>query len=257
MGTTIKGVTFDLWDTMIDDDSDEPRRAALGLRSKRQERRHLLWAALNKESPIDQAEVARACDHADAAFAVAWKEQAVTWPVGERLGVALRRLGRRLSAAEFAAVVLAHEEMEIAVPPDPVADVAEALDRLAGRYRLGVASDAIVSPGRSLRRLLEGHGLARYFSGFAFSDEVGHAKPHRAMFESAARQMGCEIAEMVHVGDREHNDVKGPRALGMKAVLFTGARDADLGATTADAVCARHADLPEVIDRLAGCTEDG
>ncbi len=253
MGTTIKAVTFDLWDTMIDDDSDEPKRAALGLRSKRQERRHLLWAALNKDSPIDQAEVARACDRADAAFAVAWKEQAVTWPVAMRLGVALRQLGRSLSEAEFAAIVRAHEEMEIAVPPDPVAGVAEALDRLAGRYRLGVASDAIVSPGRCLRRLLDAHGLARYFSGFAFSDEVGHAKPHRAMFESAARQMGCEVAEMVHVGDREHNDVKGPRALGMKAVLFTGTRDADAAATTADAVCARHADLPQVIDRLAGC----
>ncbi len=253
MGTNIKAVTFDLWDTKIDDDSDEPRRAALGLRSKRQERRHLLWAALNKVSPIDQAEVARACDRADTAFAVAWKERAVTWPVGERLGVALRDLGRSLSKAEFAAVVRAHEEMEIAVPPDPVAGVAEALDRLAGRYRLGVASDAIVSPGRCLRRLLDAHGLARYFSGFAFSDEVGHAKPHRAMFESAARQMGCEIAEMVHVGDREHTDVEGPRALGMQAVLFTGVRDADVGATTADAVCARHADLPQVIDRLAGC----
>lgn len=253
MGTTIKGVTFDLWDTMIDDDSDEPKRAALGLRSKRDERRHLLWAALNRHAPVDRAEVDRACDRADAAFAVVWKEQAFTWPVGERIRVALQALGRTVPEAEFAALVRAQEEMEITVPPDPVPGVAEALARLAGRYRLGVASDAIVSPGRCLRRLLEGHGLARYFSGFAFSDEVGHAKPHRAMFESAARQMGCEIAEMIHVGDREHNDVKGPRALGMKAVLFTGARDADAAATTADAVCARHADLPAVIDRLAGC----
>ncbi|GIT27925.1 MAG: hypothetical protein CM1200mP41_39690 [Gammaproteobacteria bacterium] len=31
----IKAVTFDLWDTVIHDDSDEPKRAAQGLRSKK------------------------------------------------------------------------------------------------------------------------------------------------------------------------------------------------------------------------------
>ena len=35
----IKGVTFDLWDTMVRDESDEPVRAARGLRSKKAERR--------------------------------------------------------------------------------------------------------------------------------------------------------------------------------------------------------------------------
>jgi len=44
----IKAVTFDLWDTVIHDDSDEPKRAAQGLRSKKEERRFLLWEALNE-----------------------------------------------------------------------------------------------------------------------------------------------------------------------------------------------------------------
>ena len=38
----IKAVTFDLWDTMIHDDSDEAKRKAQGLRSKKTERRHHL-----------------------------------------------------------------------------------------------------------------------------------------------------------------------------------------------------------------------
>ena len=46
----IKGITFDLWDTMVRDDSDEPKRAAQGLRSKKAERRHLVWQALNEKS---------------------------------------------------------------------------------------------------------------------------------------------------------------------------------------------------------------
>ncbi|MDX1576607.1 MAG: hypothetical protein R3285_10465, partial [Kiloniellales bacterium] len=65
---TIKAVTFDLWDTMVDDDSDEPKRAAKGLRSKREERRHLVWSALNAIEPIDLSAVTLAYDTADAGF---------------------------------------------------------------------------------------------------------------------------------------------------------------------------------------------
>ena len=72
------------------------------------------------------------------------------------------------------------------------------------------------------------------------------------MFRSAASQLGVEVTEMVHVGDRDHNDVRGPQALGMKAVLFTAVSDADRNGTSADAVCDSHANLPGAIDALAG-----
>ena len=36
--------------------------------------------------------------------------------------------------------------------------------------------------------------------------------------------MGVGLEEMVHIGDRDHNDVKGPQKLGMKAILFTATR---------------------------------
>ena len=70
------------------------------------------------------------------------------------------------------------------------------------------------------------------------------------MFLSAAEQLGVELEAMVHIGDRDHNDVKGPQALGMKAVLFTGTRDNDKNNTSADAICTDHADLPTIIERL-------
>ena len=47
----IRAVTFDLWDTVVHDDSDEPKRKARGLRGKKAERRHLLWQALSKHGP--------------------------------------------------------------------------------------------------------------------------------------------------------------------------------------------------------------
>lgn len=247
----IKAVTFDLWDTIVYDDSDEPKRAALGLRSKKAERRHLLWRALNEIEPIDKARVELAYDVADAAFNHVWHDQFVTWTIAERLQVALAGLGRDLPTEAFARVVAAHEDMEVEISPDPIDGIAEALDDLSRRYKLCVVSDAIVTPGRGLRALLERHGLKRYFSGFAFSDEVGKSKPHRAMFDCAAEQLKVAVGEMVHIGDRDHNDIKGPQSLGMKAVLFTAARDRDKNATSADAICTRHHDLPGIIDRLA------
>ncbi|MBM3952187.1 MAG: HAD family hydrolase [Rhodospirillales bacterium] len=247
----IKAITFDLWDTIVHDDSDEPKRKERGLPTKRDHRRQLLWEALNRHAPIARATVDLAFDVADAAFNKVWREHSITWLIGERIQVALKGLGRTLPDADFAALVNALGRMEIDIPPDAIPGVKDALAELSRRYRLAIVSDAIVTPGANLRKLLELHGLREYFTGFAFSDEVGHSKPHRSMFEAAARQMGVALEEMVHVGDRDHNDVKGPQALGMKAVLFVATRDADRAKTSADAICESYRDLPATIDRLA------
>lgn len=251
MSARLKAITFDLWDTIVHDDSDEPKRKAKGLRTKKEERRHLLWDALNRVEPIPFERVKLAYDVGDAAFNKVWHDQHVTWTIGERLQVILKGLGRKLGDADLDRVVKAHEEMEVEIRPDLIPGITEALAALHGRYKTCIVSDAIVSPAHCLKRLLESYDLARHFDGFAFSDEVGHSKPHRSMFESAARQMGVDLREMVHIGDRDHNDVKGPQALGMRAILFTATRAADKDRTTADAICERHADLPAIVDRLA------
>jgi putative hydrolase of the HAD superfamily len=247
----IKAVTFDLWDTMVYDDSDEPKRAQRGLRSKRDERRHLMWAALNEIEPTDLETVVLAYDTADAGFNLVWKENHINWTVAQRLRVVLNGLGRALPDPIFAQVVAATGQMEVDLPPDPIEGIAEALAELSTRYKLAVVSDSIVTPGTGLRAILEGHGIKQYFSAFAFSDEVGHSKPHRSMFDRAADELRIRVDEIVHVGDRDHNDVKGPQALGAKAVLFTASRDVDKNRTSADAICASHSDLPAAIDRLA------
>jgi putative hydrolase of the HAD superfamily len=248
---TIKAVTFDLWDTIVDDDSDEPARAVRGLRSKRDERRHQVWSALSAVEPIDYDTVALAYDTTEAGFNVVWKECHINWTVDQRLRVVLKGLGRTMDDIAFAELVDAHGRMEVDVPPDPIPGIAEALEDLSQRYKLCIVSDAIVTPGTGLRDILEDHGLKKYFSGFAFSDEIGHSKPHRSMFDAAAEQLGIDVTELVHIGDRDHNDVKGPHALGAKAILFTATRPDDRDITTADAVCERHADLASIVDRLA------
>jgi putative hydrolase of the HAD superfamily len=251
VATTIEAITFDLWDTMICDETDEPKRKAQGLAPKPVARRELLHAALARHGDIDFATVATAYDVADAAFNKVWKGHSVTWTVAERLGVLLDGLGRSLPADEMAQVVETTENMEGDVPPDAVEGIRQALEILAGRYKLCVVSDALVSPGRVLRGMLRRHGLEDYFQGFVFSDEIECSKPDPRIFYSAAEQLGVDLTAMVHIGDRDHNDVKGPQALGMKAVLFTAVRAHDEKTTSADAICRHHDDLPGIIDGLA------
>ena len=130
-----------------------------------------------------------------------------------------------------------------------------AIEAIAARYPLAVVSDAIHSPGRCLREWLERHGLLRHFRAFAFSDEVGRSKPHPDMFHRAAAGLEVSVSERLHIGDREHNDVCGPHALDMKAILFTATRDRDRAGSNAAAVCARAGDLPDLVMRLAGAKE--
>ena len=248
---TLKAVTFDLWDTIVHDDSDEPKRAAQGLRSKREERRQLVWEALQAVAPTDPEAVRLAYDTADAAFNVVWKENHINWTVEQRLRVVLTGLGRSLPPDAMARLIERTGAMEVEISPDPIEGIGEALAALGARYKLAVVSDSIVTPGSGLRAILRKHGLEERFQGFAFSDEVGRSKPHRAMFDSAAAQLGVEVSEIVHIGDRDHNDVKGPQAIGAKAILFTGSRADDRERTSADAICEHHRDLPAIVDRLA------
>lgn len=60
------------------------------------------------------------------------------------------------------------------------------------------------------------------FSHVVSSCDVGHAKPHRAIFEEAARRLGLPLGAILHVGDRLELDVEGARGAGCGAVLYTG-----------------------------------
>jgi putative hydrolase of the HAD superfamily len=140
--------------------------------------------------------------------------------------------------------------MELSVRPDLAPGVHDALLALHGRYRLGVISDTIFSPGRTLRRILKEEDLLELFEAFAFSDEVGASKPDRKMFDTAADQLGIKPDQMLHVGDREKNDVEGPQAVGARAILVTVVKDRRSGPSKADAICSDYRELPRLVDSL-------
>lgn len=246
----IKAISFDLWDTVFVDDSDEPKRRERRMPPKLQARRNLVQSFVSKRGAISGEEVDAAYGAADAAFRKVWHENHITWTVSERLEIVLAGVGRTIDDEEFARLVKLHEEMELMVKPDLVPGVAQAIEALAARYTLVVISDAIFSPGWALRKLLEGYDLLDHFAGCVFSDELGRSKPAPDVFLRAAEIAGCGFDNLVHIGDREHNDVAGAHALGAKAVLFTGARDRGSADTEADAVCSDYAELPGIIEGL-------
>ncbi len=245
-------ITFDLWDTVIVDDSDEEMRAQMGLRPKREERIHVVWNAYRQHSSFAFEQIRHACVTVNDEFNRVWHDEFVTWTVPERLDRISAVLECGLPGEVLDDAVFKLENMEIEIPPRAMPGVREALEKISQMFSLGVVSDAIVTPGRNLRKWLELNGVLKYFSAFAFSDEVGYSKPHPSMFQSAARQLDVPVQNLVHVGDREHNDIRGAHALGMRAVLFTGSRSADAAETTADAVCNHCSELPTVLERLVG-----
>lgn len=243
----IGAVTFDLWDCMFCDETDEPKRAAAGLPSKPVARRQLLHEALERHEPIARERVDIAFNVGDAAFRKVWHEQFVTWTVAERLRVILEGLKRTLPDAEITAVTETIERMEYEYSPDPAPGVHEALERLHQRYKLAVVSDTVFTPGKYLRGILEKEGLLRHFDYFVFSDEAGRSKPHPSIFEKVAAHFQIDLADIVHIGDRPHNDLGGAHAVGARGVLLTVVKQRPLDGHVPDAVCDDYARLADVL----------
>jgi len=96
-------------------------------------------------------------------------------------------------------------------------EVVPALEALAARdLRLAVVSNW----DERLRPLLDRLGLSRYFECLVVSCEVGFTKPSPVIFEHALRRLGLPPESVLHVGDREQEDVVGALAAGLSARLI-------------------------------------
>ncbi|GIT77842.1 MAG: hypothetical protein Ct9H300mP32_2240 [Verrucomicrobiota bacterium] len=140
----------------------------------------------------------------------------------------------RIARRKFNAVVRGHEEMEGDIPPDPCRTRCRGSSAWARRYKLCIVSDAIVSPGSCLRRLLENHGLAKFLTDLP-SPTKSATEAHRRCSSRRRTARGRDKRNAAH-RDRDHNDVKGPQQLGMKAILLPP-RESGQDNTSADAIC--------------------
>ncbi|HOK10342.1 MAG TPA: HAD family hydrolase [Candidatus Hydrogenedens sp.] len=143
------------------------------------------------------------------------------------LGLELHDKDRKYLAEEFATAILVFQ-------PEPIENALEAVRYTAQFVPVGLISDTGISPGSSLKQLLEIHGFTEYITSYRFSDEEGVSKPQSVMFEKTAVELGVQPEELLHIGDLELTDIIGIKQLGGKACLFTGATMKYLGRTIAD-----------------------
>jgi putative hydrolase of the HAD superfamily len=130
---------------------------------------------------------------------------------------------------DFAAAVVERLGLEQRVE-DLAADHDE---RMGSSYRLtdGVRSalDDVRAAGWSFAiltngpvvaqtRKIEAAGLHELADAICISEEVGHSKPHRAMFDQAAQRAGATLEGAWMVGDNLDADIAGAQGVGARSV---------------------------------------
>ena len=89
-------------------------------------------------------------------------------------------------------------------------DVIPTFDALAPHFKLGLLSNGNTYPERC--------GLEGRFAFVVFSQDVQVEKPDPKIFQITAERAGCELSQMLHVGDSLTNDVAGSKNVGAPSV---------------------------------------
>lgn len=160
-------------------------------------------------------------------------------------------LPAKLPEAVMEALIDAYSRPALLVPPTIDDGALGALTALGGRgYTLAIVSNTMRTPGATLRKLLERHGLLRCFARTTFSDEVGVRKPDPGIFALTLRALGGAPETAVHVGDDTVLDVQGARAAGMRVIQVTSAVRPSPGAGGPDLTIPNLSALPAAIAAL-------
>ena len=152
---------------------------------------------------------------------------------GGRYDDAAQRAMMGMSAPEWSRFL--HEELDVPGTPEEIsADIVrlmearyrerlplipgarEAVERLAGRWPLGLASS---SNRQLIDAALEIAGLASCFKATVSSEEVAHGKPAPDVYLEAARRLGVDPTHCVAVED-SHGGIRSAKAAGMRVIAF-------------------------------------
>jgi HAD superfamily hydrolase (TIGR01509 family) len=155
-----------------------------------------------------------------------------------------REMVQQIHELEYRAIVSVRT-----VPPENL----ETLAALRARgLKLGLVSNAHFLPALMLEDF-ERLGLAQYMDAIVTSSQLGVRKPHPAIFERVLAELGVSPGEALFVGDKVREDVQGPKALGMRAVLTHQFRqeEFDGSGSVPDLVIGSLKELVPYIDGLA------
>lgn len=210
----IDTVTFDVWNTLLVHEfyDDRVKMARVGLMESALERAGFLFS---------RDDLLKAYEYSETCLCGLWKDERDASLDGH---VALFLDGLGLEADEYHKNIIRQPYADALLDFKPLivdgaADVLESLKKKG--FRIGLISNTGRTPGETIRLVLGGYGILKYFDSTVFSNEVGYIKPNRRIFERALSELGSEASKTVHVGDSVLLDVYGARAAGMSAILFS------------------------------------
>lgn len=218
---SVRAITFDFWGTLFRD-------------ARSEERQRLRLEAVMRTAQASEDAAMTALQETFREFYRSHLEDQRTLRPEDGVRMTFERLRTPLNpdiAEElthiFATAILTY-------PPEPIDWALDAVRAAAQRFPVGLISDTGISPGSSLRVLMDRHQFTEHFAALTFSDEVGVAKPQTPMFARTAEALGVAPAELLHIGDLEPTDIAGARNVGAKAALYAGVNDRYAGKTQAD-----------------------
>jgi putative hydrolase of the HAD superfamily len=138
-------------------------------------------------------------------------------------------------AAHLNQIYLKHRFEDIELYPD----VVPTFDILAPHFKLGLLSNGNTYPERC--------GLEGRFAFVVFSQDVQVVKPDPRIFHITAQRAGCELTEMLHVGDSLKNDVVGARNAGVPCVWLNREGIPNDTETQPDYEAASLSEIPAIV----------
>jgi FMN phosphatase YigB (HAD superfamily) len=101
-----------------------------------------------------------------------------------------------------------------------IAGAGTTLAKLALRYRLHIATNAVVSKREDIQLALERASLWQYISEIFCYTELGMRKDNPEFWAAVLSRLGVDASDVAMVGDSLEQDVIAPRAAGIFAVWF-------------------------------------
>jgi putative hydrolase of the HAD superfamily len=239
----IVAVTFDLWDTLIQErlgGSDKVARTRID---------HIA-SVLSDRGIVFEAE------DFESAYAETGEFLQMTWikkrdmPVRDHVLFMLNslddRLISKLASEDLAEIERIYAESILDRPPALLSGANRVLRSIKEKgYRMGLISNTGRTPGSVLRVMMSRMGILDYFDATTFSNETLVRKPSEGIFRTTLDRLKAIPKDAVHVGDDANSDIAGARSIGMHAIHLVA--DGKFPSKVADA---HVKSLDQVIDRI-------
>lgn len=203
-----QALTFDLWNTLLD--------PGVSLKNIRIEQLGLYLSQRGFLRPYDR--IADQYKLAAEYFGRTWQNEHRNVEIRELVRMILKGLDVPENPSAILDLTSQFEEAILINPPGLLDNATAVLQALSRHGRLGLVCDTGLTPGRILRKVLDQHGILKYFTCTIFSDEVGVTKPEPIGFQRALDQLQVGAGSAAHVGDLLETDIAGAKAVGMDAI---------------------------------------